>query len=214
MSLQGSQDKHRAGTRICLLMVSHQPLFPSLQTYFRTDFRLYLLASCFKLYLFASFSQLQEEIFFTSRCILGIQLLKSSFSLKISSDSESTSVLWLTRLMRRLIAYSWVQMHSQGSKPPSAIFHLTESTFEWDKRLYATRTYMNKWEKPNAASCQCCALLVFHRYKQNKGRGLSTDSVAVLSCCNLRVKSEGCHNFLCLCLYFTMFVAFFFKNWK
>lgn len=151
MSLQGSQDKHWAGTRICLLMVSRQPLFPSLQTSFRTDFRLYLLASCFKLYLFASFPRLQQEICFTSCCILGIQLLKSSFSLEISSDGESTSVLWLTRLMRRLIAYSWVQTHSQGSKPPSAIFHLTGSTFEWDKR-----TVCNQDVHEQVRETECC----------------------------------------------------------
>lgn len=61
-------------------------------------------------------------------------LLKSSLPLKISGDGKSPSVPRLTRLMRRLMAYSWLQMHSQGSKPPSAMSHQIVSTLERDKR--------------------------------------------------------------------------------
>lgn len=46
------------------------------------------------------------------------------------TQREILSVVLLTRLMRRLIAYSWVQMHSHGSKPPSAISHQQESTLK------------------------------------------------------------------------------------
>lgn len=100
-----------------------------------------------------------SEVTLNSR--IRIQWLKTSF------PNSNTWVSYLTKFRRRLIAYSWLQTHSQGSKPPSAI-----SARPWNerKRLWGTQIRVTKWE--NATCWQFFAQWLLHRYAHEKGRRL------------------------------------------
>lgn len=88
---------------------------------------------------------------------------------KCRNFKKRLGLILLTRLRRRLIAYSWVQTHSHGSKPPSAI--LSRPVRPW-----RTTTTKNKAEcsrtlcGTNRTLPVVAAPLVFHRYKQSRGR--------------------------------------------
>lgn len=131
--LMSSQDKHKAGTRICWLSVT---LLLFISFSFVRDFHL----QYFQVVFFVSSLYFSKRYFhftlhtwntLTCPCTSTHAIIKSDAY--IISDTESLSVPLLTRLMRRLIAYSCVQMHSQGSKPPSAISYHTVSTLEPSK---------------------------------------------------------------------------------
>lgn len=145
-----TKDKHSTGSRMCSY-TDGPACWPLIRETYCTCF-------CFLLKL--GFPQIDRRYFCFKLCNQNTAI-KNSFTVEVGS--VSTWVPYLTRLRRRLIAYSWLQTHSQGSKPPSAI-----STRPWDdrKRLWGTEMRVNKWEK---ATCWQCFV---HRYTHKKGRRL------------------------------------------
>lgn len=109
-----TKDKHWTGSRMCLYIVS------SVYIPLKVGGLMHLIFGFFQSIVFPHFQR--RYFYFKCQNQDTVVFKNQSPLIRFWVKSVSTWVSYLTRFRRRLIAYSWLQTHSQGSKPPSAIF--------------------------------------------------------------------------------------------
>lgn len=125
--LTACQDKQQAGTRMSWLIA-----VLSLFIFFERNTSQHL-----------TYSKLVGTDSLPSYCTC----TKTFFFLMSRFEEKVCVFCELTRLRRRLMAYSWVQTHSHGSKPPSAILsHPVRPWRSTTKRLNALRHFVGETE--------------------------------------------------------------------
>lgn len=129
---------------------------------------------------------------------------------RVRANSVSIWVPLLTRLRSRLIAYSWLHTHSQGSKLPSAIFTRPRNE---RRRLGGIGDACEGVGKRNLLSVLCWIVLWQKRPLEREGtvQEQSASPVNILDRWDCCTENQSCQK--CFCIVFAHLVKWFSLYW-